>query len=196
MTPEDGLRHERRHPRRKAPQEEYHHIPCSAALGFALTATPEPLNLGKAHKLARPITEHYAGETPCKIHQRQSLTPKSFGLGVYCTGEVEISSSSSGGRVLRRKTAKRSSRHVQLSSSPAYSSHFGGLSPEYAHCMSSHQHRSMASPLKVNDRPDWTEQDECSDPHPASVSASIFSKVGPLLRKSENIWIMRNNTSK
>lgn len=198
MTAEEKLRHERRERRRlrqKESQNQYHHIPCSAALDFARTATPEPLILEKVHKLARPIMEHYTGESPCDVHQCQSLTLKSPGPEVCSSGVMEASRSS-GDRVLRRKIAQRNleiSRYAQLSS-PTHNSPFSAgrnPSPEYLHQISSHR-RSITSPPPVNDRPDWTEQDECLDPH----SPSIFSKVGPLLRKSESIWSVRHDVGK
>lgn len=185
-------RHERRRRlRRKTSQSQYHHVPCSAALDFARTTTPEPLSPGKMHKLARPMMEYYARGSQCGVLRCQSSATKALGIGV-----VELPNAGSDDRVLRGEIARRSlggSRYAQLSSFAYNSFNIGdSLSPEYLHRLSSYQRRSVGLQQSINDRPDWTERDECS----SLRSSSIPRDAGLSPQKSEGIWALRCGTRK
>ncbi|RPB05459.1 hypothetical protein L873DRAFT_1839967 [Choiromyces venosus 120613-1] len=181
-------RAQRRLRRKCPPQNSYHHIPCSAALDFARTATPEPLDPEKVHKLTLPVVEHYTKALPLEVARYSSHTP---GLANAPTTDIL---GDAGEKDLRRRVAQRGidlSRYrftaTQFQIPPATAEEES--SDENLRRTSSHKRRSLSLHLVPTDRPDWTEQDECSDPTPTS----IFSKVGPMLRKSESIWSVRHH---
>ncbi|CUS14925.1 unnamed protein product [Tuber aestivum] len=186
---EEARRKERRAQRRLRrkcpPQSSYHHIPCSAALDFARTATPEPLDPEKVHKLTLPVVEHYTKDLPSDVAKPSSRASGPDSL------PAEDVLGEAGEKDLRRRVAQRNvdpSRYrftvAQFQIPPVAAEEES--SEEYLHRISSHRRRSLSLQLVPTDRPDWTEQDECSEPTP-----SIFSKVGPMLRKSENVWSVR-----
>ncbi|KAG0643966.1 hypothetical protein HOY80DRAFT_1031478 [Tuber brumale] len=187
---EEAHRKERRTQRRlrrKCPlQSSYHHIPCSAALDFAHTATPEPLDPEKVHKLTLPVVEHYTKDLPSEVARP---TPHASGLDNVPTIDVL---GGAGEKDLRRRV---SHRNVDLSRYRFTPTQFqippttaeGELSEVRLRRTSSHKRHSLSLQLVPTDRPDWTEQDECSEPTPTS----IFGKVGHTLRKSESIWSVR-----
>jgi len=187
---EEARRNERRAQRRlrgKGPsQRSYHHIPCSAALDFARTATPGPLDPEKVHKLALPVVEQYTKHLPSDVGKSplHAFRPDSIPTAGVLGGAGE--------KDLRRRVAQR---NVDLSRYRFTASQFlippvsmeEESSVEHLLRISSHKRHSLSLQLVPTDRPDWTEQDECSE----STPTSILWKTGPTLRKSEGIQSMR-----
>ncbi|KAG0127149.1 hypothetical protein HOY82DRAFT_82736 [Tuber indicum] len=187
---EEARRKERRAQRRlrrKYPlQSTYHHIPCSAALDFAHTATPEPLDLGKVHKLTIPVVEHYTKYLPSEVARPSPHASRPDNVStIDVLGEA-------GERDLRRRVSQR---NVDLSRYRFTPTQFQiplataeeESSEAHLRRTPSHKRHSLSLQLAPTDRPDWTEQDECSEPTPTS----ILSKVGHTLRKPESIWSVR-----
>ena len=185
---EDARRRERRTRRRfrgKGPsQRSYHHIPCSAALDFARTATPGQLDPEKAHRLTLPpVVEQYTKYLPLEIGKPPPHAIPTMDV----LGEA-------GEKDLRRRVAQRNvdlSRYrftaAQLLIPPVTTEESDA---EHLRRTSSHRRNSLSLQLVPTDRPDWTEQDECSE----STPTSILCKFGPTLRKSESIWSMRSHS--
>jgi len=171
------------------PQRSYHHIPCSAALDFARTATPGPLDPEKVHRLALPVVEQFTKHLPSEVGKspphdsRPDSMPTTDVLG------------EAGEKDLRRRVAQRNvdlSRYrftaCQLLIPPVTMEEES--SAEHLCRTSFHKRHSLSLQLVPTDRPDWTEQDECSE----STPTSILCKVGHTLEKSESIRSMRPHT--
>lgn len=190
---EGAHRRERRTRRRirgKGPsQRSYHHIPCSAALDFSRTATPGPLDPEKVHKLTLPVVEQYTKDLPLEIGK---LPPHASRLDNISTmdflGEARE-------KDLRRRVAQRNvdlSRYRFTAAQLLIPSVTTGEDSDAEHLRRtlSHRRHSLSLQLIPTDRPDWTEQDECSE----STPTSVLCKFGPTLRKSESIWSMRSHS--
>ena len=182
---EEARRKERRAQRRlrgKGPsQRSYHHIPCSAALDFARTATPGPLDPEKVHKLTLPVVEQYTKHLPSDVGKPP---PHAFWPDCIPTADVL---GGTGEKDLRRRVAQRNIDRYRFTASQLLIPPEEESSVEHLLRTSFHKRHSLSLQLVPTDRPDWTEQDECSE----STPTSIFWKTGPTLRKSESIQSMR-----
>ncbi|PUU72525.1 hypothetical protein B9Z19DRAFT_1069701 [Tuber borchii] len=183
-------RRTRRCLRGKGPsQRPYHHIPCSAALDFARTATPGQPDPVKAHRLTLPVVEQYTKDLTLEIGKppphasRLHNIPTMDVLGK--AGEKDLSR-----RVTQRNVDLSRYRFTaaQLLIPPVTTGEESGA--EHLRWASSHRRHSLSLQLVPTDRPDWTEQDECSK----STLTSVLCKFGPTLRKSESIWSMRSHS--
>lgn len=188
---EGAHRRERRTRRRirgKGPsQRSYHHIPCSAALDFSRTATPGPLDPEKVHKLTLPVVEQYTRDLPLEIGKPP---PHASRLDNISTMDFLGKARE---KDLRRRVAQRNvdlSRYRFTAAQLLIPSVTTGEDSDAEHLRRtlSHRRHSLSLQLVPTDRPDWTEQDECSE----STPTSVLCKFGPTLRKPESIWSMRS----
>lgn len=199
--------------------EPYHHVPQVAASDFARTTTPDEmghrdLSQRQVHKLAQHALKlHLVGEdaaskaSPSALRQVQVRDLARAERAIIndrnqfqWSQELEEAARSDKYRALykipQRTFESSTSTHLNIIKIPQRPLSTGDVYWEGADF---HAHDSTAShthahpkrvPVQVaNDRHDWAQRDENQ---PYDKGWSIKDRIGPFLKKTESVWILKN----
>jgi hypothetical protein len=196
---------ERRRRERATKSEQYHHTPQVAAAAFARTATPDRFEKRDIHKLSRPVVKHFKVGDDVRGHANATTSTPRFTQAVS-TAQAEMARAAernqfqrtrdleeAGRRDVGRGLGKPSQRDFNLSwLRPDIQSTRGETNDALLGRGSVEVEGSANSPtlphlpISREDRPDWTEQDECADDKP--IGHAMRLQLAPLLKKASRIW--------